>query len=110
VWQPLPEIRATRQEIWKMYADRLAQVIDPWMAIEPGVMPGAFIAKLENEDEMRRVSAFVKRFGIEVGNWYHHASIFLPCHQRMTRRHVDYVSGAILANYREGCGIPGIRC
>ncbi len=110
VWQPLAEIRGARQNVWNMYAGRLAQVVAPWSELAPSVLPGAFIAKLENEDEMQRVSAFVKPFGIEVGNWYHHASIFLPCHQRMTRRHVDYVSGAILANYREGCGIPGIRC
>jgi hypothetical protein len=110
VWQPMAEIRAKRQEIWNLYADRLAQVIDPWTAIEPGVMPGAFIAKLKDEEEMKRVQAFVRPFGIEIGNWYYHASIFVPCHQRMTKRHVDYVSGAILANFRENCGIPGIRC
>ncbi|MCE9585939.1 DegT/DnrJ/EryC1/StrS family aminotransferase [Candidatus Uhrbacteria bacterium] len=109
-WQPLEEIRAQRQKIWKMYADRLASVRDAWCELEPGVMPGAFILKMQDEEEMKRISAFVKRFGIEVGNWYHHAAIFLPCHQRMTRRHVDYVCGAILANFRENCGIPGVRC
>jgi len=109
-WQPLAEIRAQRQKIWNMYAERLASARDAWCELESGVMPGAFILKMENEEEMKRISTFVKRFGIEVGNWYHHSAIFLPCHQRMTTRHVDYVCGAILANFRENCGIPGVRC
>jgi hypothetical protein len=102
----LGTIRAERQRVWGWYADALKSVLDPFVALPSGVLPGAFLVKVKDEDEMRRVSAFVKRFGVEVGNWYHHAALFLPCHQRMTKRHVEYVSGAILANYRENCGIP----
>ncbi len=105
-WQPGDEIRAQRQKIWKRYEQNLDSVSDPFMALSLEVMPGAYLAKMKDEEEMKRVSAFVRRFGIEVGNWYHHAAIFLPCHQRMQDRHVDYICGAILACYREGCGVP----
>lgn len=105
-WSPLNEIRAHRQRLWRRYADNLRSVCDPYCDLPDGVLPYAFLAKLRDEDGMKRVGEFVRRFGIEVGNWYHHAAIFLPCHQRMTDRHVDFVSGALMANYREGCGIP----
>ena len=102
----LASIRDMRRSAWDRYASNLSQVLDPYFDCQPGVLPGAFIAKVADEEEMKRVSAFVRRFGVEVGNWYHHSAIFLPCHQRMTRRHVDFVSGAVLANFRERCGIP----
>jgi dTDP-4-amino-4,6-dideoxygalactose transaminase len=105
-WQPLNEVRDVRQKIWHRYAKNLACIAEPYFELPFSIIPGAFILKLKNEDEMKRVASFVRRFGIEVGNWYHHSAIFLPCHQRMTDRHVDYVCGAILANYRENCGIP----
>ncbi|HWQ99446.1 MAG TPA: DegT/DnrJ/EryC1/StrS family aminotransferase [Candidatus Methylomirabilis sp.] len=107
-WQPLSEIRDARLRVWNRYTANLQSVLDPYFDIPSGVLPGAFIAKLNNEEEMKRVSAFVRRFGIEAGNWYHHAAIFLPCHQRMSDKHVDFVSGTVLANYREGCGIPHV--
>lgn len=105
-WQPLDQIRFARHQMWERYKKNLSCIAEPYFDLPSGVIPGAFILKMKDEDEMRRVGAFVRRFGVEVGNWYHHSAIFLPCHQRMTERHVDYVSGAILANYRENCGIP----
>lgn len=136
-WQPLEEIREARQHVWKRYEQNLGWMLDPIVPdtgrpprLDPsplvtsdvtlplrkgetsslnGIMLGAVLLKTFDEDDMRRVSSFVRRFGIEVGNWYHHGAIFLPCHQRLSDRHVDYISGAVLACYREGCGIPGMR-
>lgn len=102
----LTEIRTARQSVWKAYAERLQMISVPYYQLEPGIVPGAYLARLSSEEEMKRVSAFVNRFGIEAGNWHHHQTIFLPCHQRMTMRHIDYVCGAVLASFREGCGIP----
>lgn len=104
--EAIETIREKRRKIWKRYEKNLASISKPYFELREGVMPFTYLAKMHNEDEMRRVSAFVKRFGIEVGNWYHHSALFLPCHQRMTERHVDYICGAILANFRENCGIP----
>ncbi len=70
-------------------------------------MPYAYAAKMKDADEAERVAEFVRRFGVEVRVLHEHSALVLPCHQRMTERHVDYVSGAILANDREGCGVPG---
>ncbi len=104
--ESIEAIREKRRKIWKRYEKNLASVSKPYFELREGVMPFTYLAKMHSEDEMRRVSTFVKRFGIEVGNWYHHSALFLPCHQRMTERHVDYICGAILVNFRENCGIP----
>lgn len=104
--EPLVNIRAARQRLWRRYASNLVSVAGPYFELCDGVMPFAFLARMPDEETMRRISALVRRFGIEAGNWYHHAALFLPCHQRMTERHVDFVCGAVLANFREGCGVP----
>jgi hypothetical protein len=108
-WQPLDQIREQRQRIWQRYQEQLKSVIDPYFELPPNVMPYAFLAKMQDERVMKDVSAFVRRFGVEAGNWYHHAAVFLPCHQRMTERHADFVAGTVKANYREWCGLakPG---
>lgn len=107
--QPLELIRAKRQEIWNLYNKHLSSLAPAFFSLEPDTLPGAYILRLGDEMLMKEVTAFVKTFGIEVGNWYHHAAIFLPCHQRMTERHVRYICGAIRACYREWCGVPGKR-
>jgi hypothetical protein len=105
-WQPLDEIKARRRHNWKRYVDHLKSVADPYFELVPGIMPYAFLMKAPDEEMMKTVSAYVRSHHVEAGNWYHHAAVFLPCHQRMTDRHVDYVAGAVLANYREWCGLP----
>jgi hypothetical protein len=104
-WQPLDEIRVRRREVWKRYADHFKSIGEPYVELAPGVMPYAFLLKTKDEETMKDVSSFVRRFGIEVGNWYHHAAIFLPCHQRLADRHIDFVAGSVMANYREWCGV-----
>jgi hypothetical protein len=105
-WREAGDIRSERQRVWNRYRDNLASVVEPLFDLTPGDAPGAFLAKLGSVEEAERVAAFVRRFGIDVFTWMDRAALILPCHQRMADRHVDYVCGAILANFREGCGVP----
>lgn len=73
--------------------------------LRPGEVPGAFVLKIETEDSMKAISAFVRSFGVECGNYYHNQAIYLPIHQNLTKNHLDYMAGAVRAMYREGCGL-----
>ena len=75
----------------------------PWA---DGTDPGAYVLKIGTEEEMQTVSVFVRRFGIECGNYWRTGAIMLPVHERLERGHLDYVAGAVLATEREWCGVP----
>lgn len=68
--------------------------------------PGAFVLRVRDEDYMQEVSAFVREFGIECGNYWKQAAIMLPVHQRLAPAHREYIAGSVLATEREWCGVP----
>lgn len=72
-------------------------------------VPGAFILKIENEKRMREISAFVRSFGVECGNFYHNSAIFFPIHQNLSEGHFDYILGSVRAMYREGSGLEYLK-
>lgn len=74
-----------------------------------GIEPGAFLLRMENEERMQEVSAFVRTFRIECGNYWQSSAIILPVHQRLQRAHLEYIAGTVLATEREWCGVPGKR-
>jgi hypothetical protein len=80
-----------------------ARTFFPW---KDGTDPGVYALTIGTEEEMQEVSAFVRRFGIECGNYWKNGAIMLPVHQRMGRGHLDYVAGAVMATEREWCGVP----
>ena len=69
-------------------------------------MPGAYVLRCRDEEHMQEVSTFVRRFGIECGNYWKNSAIILPVHQRLELAHLEYIAGAVLATEREWCGIP----
>ena len=69
------------------------------------IIPGAFVLKVESEKRMQEISKFVKQFGIECGNYWKNKAVFLPVHQNLNESHLEYITGAIKAMYREGCGL-----
>lgn len=73
--------------------------------LKHGEAPGAFVLRIESEERMKEISAFVRTFGVECGNYYYNNAIFLPVHQNLTKSHLDYMAGAVRAMYREGCGL-----
>lgn len=105
-WQDTTVIRESRQRIWRRYADNLQSVCDPLFDLAPGVMPYMYVATMKHAVDAERVAAFVREFGVEAATLDRPAAVALPCHQRMTDRHADFVCGSVLANFREGCGIP----
>lgn len=74
-----------------------------------GTDPGAFILKMKSEEWMQEASEFVRKFGIECGNYWKNSAIMLPVHQRLQPAHLEYIAGAVLATEREWCGVPGKR-
>lgn len=76
-----------------------------FFALKPEETPGAFVLKVESEERMKEISAFIRTFGIECGNYYYNKAIFFPVHQNLAKSHLDYIAGAVRAMYREGCGL-----
>lgn len=99
------EARAKRQANYRHY-EQLFGTNRTFFPLEDGTDPGAFILKTENEERMQEVSAFVRNFGIECGNYWKNGAIMLPVHQRLVPAHIDYIAGAVLATEREWCGVP----
>jgi hypothetical protein len=104
-WEGLQEIRQRRQAVWRRYVANLASTFESYYSLSPGIMPGAFIARVKDEEQMKSITAFARQFNLEIGCWWHHAAIYVPCHQRLSDRHVDYISGAMLAAHRHACGL-----
>ncbi len=108
-WQELEEIRSIRRGLAERYTSNLRSILAiPSIAIDH--CPYALPITPHSNEQARTVRDFIRRFGIEVGETQDAKTLLVPCHQELTARHVDYICGAILANYREGCGVPGIRC
>jgi hypothetical protein len=74
--------------------------------LNEATVPGAYVLAMNSEEKMQIVSAFVRRFGIECGNYWQNAAITLPVHQRLELGHLEYIAGAVLATEREWCGVP----
>ncbi len=107
--QQLAQIRVYRQLLRARYEENLRSVVTS-VTLPIEACPYGFFAKFHTAEQASTVAAFVRRFGVEVGVTTNSTTLIFPCHQGMTIRHVDYISGAIIANFREGCGVPGIRC
>lgn len=96
---------AKRRENYGLY-EKIFGGVRTFFPLTDGIEPGGYGVKLESEERMKEVGAFVRRFGIEVANYWGNSAIILPTHQRMSRAHVEYVAGSVLATEREWCGIP----
>lgn len=68
--------------------------------------PGVFMLKMPSEQKMHSTAEFVRRFGIECGTYWHNNAIFVPVHQRLSSKHLEYIAGSIFATKREWCGVP----
>lgn len=77
----------------------------PFFQLKEGEIPAAFVLKLSSRDKAIEVSERLRHFGIECGVYYHNSAVFLPIHQNLNERHLDYIYGALRSLYREGCGV-----
>lgn len=105
-WRAIGDIRSARVRVWRRYAANLQSVSDPAVECVEGVMPYAYPAAVSSDAEAERIAAWLRRFRIDADVWRGHAAVLLPCHQAMSDRHTDAVSGAFLAMFREECGLP----
>jgi hypothetical protein len=93
----LPEreaIAAQRAENFRYY-EKIFGNDRSYFQLENGIAPGAYMLKMKNEEEMKRVSEFVRQFGVECGNYWQNGAIFLPVHQNLRKPHLDYIGGAV---------------
>ncbi|TAK04883.1 GNAT family N-acetyltransferase [Patescibacteria group bacterium] len=91
----LPEARAARLANEVYYRGLFGDARALFGAPADGVSPGAFVLRMRDERDMQETSAFVRSFGIECGNYWQNAAIFLPVHQHLTPALRDYVAGAV---------------
>jgi hypothetical protein len=57
---------------------------------EKGEVPGAFLFKAEGYD-LEGLKHFLQAEGVECSVFYGEEAFYLPCHQNMTRGHIDYL-------------------
>jgi len=101
----LPELNGTcqkRRENYQFYRDIFKN--KTFFKLEDTV-PGVFVLKVEDEKKMKEASGFMRRFGIECGNYYYNNAIFFPVHQNLNKAQLEYIAGTVKATYREGCGL-----
>lgn len=106
LWRPLDSIRSVRRNVWDQYKNNLESISDPAIDLGEGVMPYAYPAKVSDDARAEEIVRWLRKFNVDAYVWHGKSAVLLPCHQSMSRSQVDYVSGAFLAQFREGCGIP----
>lgn len=99
------QAKRQRRENYTWYTELFGQE-RTFFPLTEGVEPGAYLLRTESEVRMQDISAFVRPFGIECGNYWRNSAIILPVHQRITSAHREYIAGAVLATEREWCGVP----
>ncbi|GAO28505.1 DegT/DnrJ/EryC1/StrS family aminotransferase [Geofilum rubicundum] len=85
------QIIKARKEVHRQMAEVFAEAgFAP--RFEPGVgeVPGAFLFKAEGHD-LEGLKHFLQGEGIECSVFYGEDAFYLPCHQNMTRGHIDYL-------------------
>ncbi|MEK7560348.1 MAG: GNAT family N-acetyltransferase [Patescibacteria group bacterium] len=88
-------IAEKRRKNYDYYRDVFGDERTFFGAPAAGVIPGAYMLRMADEGEMQEISAFVRQFGIECGNYWKNSAIFLPVHQNLTPSQLDYIAGAV---------------
>ncbi len=89
------EMRRRRQEHYAYYQELFGPDRTLFGPVARDAFPGAYMLRLESEEDMEETSAFVRGFGVECGNYWKNAAIFLPVHQNLTAAEREYIAGAV---------------
>jgi len=88
----LPTLEAAadqRRENWKYLASLFEKDgIDTFIDLEEGVTPAVFFIKT---DDYQRLFERYGEFGVESGRYYQGDAFFLPVHQALGKRQLDYI-------------------
>lgn len=63
--------------------------------LEEGVIPSAFILKVDSLDKMKKIREYALECGIECGAYWQNSAVFFPIHQNLDKVHLDYVCDTI---------------
>lgn len=70
-----------------------------------GVVPNVFLFKTTDKKRALEIVAYVSKFGVECFQLNNSNVIALPSHQNLDSAQLEYMAGAVLAMYRNGCGV-----
>lgn len=85
------QIIKARLEVYHQMSDAFSSAgFLPRFEPEIGEVPGAFLFKAEGHD-LEGLKHFLQSEGIECSVFYGEEAFYLPCHQNMTRGHIDYL-------------------
>ncbi len=85
------QIIKARKEVYQQMSDAFSSAgFLPRFEPEAGEVPGAFLFKAEGHD-LEGLKHFLQTEGIECSVFYGEEAFYLPCHQNMTRGHIDYL-------------------
>ena len=89
--QQKEQIIKARREVYYLMSVAFSKAgFEPRFEPEAGEVPGAFLFKAEGHD-LEGLKHFLQSEGIECSVFYGEEAFYLPCHQNMTRGHIDYL-------------------
>ena len=88
-------IIAQRRSVFQIFTNAFAALgLHSRFDLAEGDVPGAFLFQAPNKD-LVKLKSQLQNLGIECSVFYGEDTFYLPCHQRMTESHVQYLSSLI---------------
>ena len=102
-WQDRDAIIHQRIENHNYLAATLAPLgIQPFFELIDGVVPGVFMFRWRDEFDYPVLKEFMQRNGVESSVFYGQHAFFIPTHQNLTEKELDYMV-SLLRFYYETC-------
>lgn len=97
----VPEIIAKRRENYETL-DRLfaEEGYESLFVPSEDDVPMVYMLKVKSQERMKDLADRLEYYGIECGAFHHNNAIFLPIHQNLNRRHMEYIFGVVRAAHR----------
>ena len=91
-----------RRKNWQWFAESLLPFgMEPYFALPPAVVPGAFVARLETAVDGAKLKEDIVEAGVEATQYYCMGGFFLPVHECLTdydKRYIVYHVAKSLAS------------
>ncbi len=92
----LNNISIRRKENWNYLNDIFIKAdLEPFFHLVESDVPYIYML---HTDRSEGLSTVMKKYGIEAGVYWKNDGLFLPCHQNLSKYHLDYIAGAVLSN------------
>lgn len=99
----ISQINHRKQSNWNYLARKFKRDgFDPLINLATNYYPSAFLLKLQDSQQMRKLYQRYAKFGVEVGRYYQENTLYLPIHSKLSSVELDYIY-AIFRGYLNLC-------